>query len=55
MFEYALIKLLIEDVNENNFDPSVVGTSFVHHAGDLALKSHVITAKDGLHLLISLK
>ena len=43
------------DVNENNFDPSVEWISFDHHAGDLALKSPVITAKEGLHLFISLK
>ena len=43
-----------EDVNENNFDPFLVQKSFVHHARN-ALKSPVITAKDGLNLLISLK
>ena len=49
-FTYELRKTI-----SNNFDSSVVGTSFVHHAGDLALKSPVITAKHGLLLLISLK
>ena len=44
-----------QNVNKNNFDLSVVWTSFVHHAGDLSLKPIVITAKNGLHLLIFLK
>ena len=43
------------DLNENNLDSSVVWTSFSHHAGDHTLKSPVITTKDVLDLLISLK
>ena len=41
-----------EDANESNFESSLVWIPFVHHRGDLALKPPVITAKDGLHLLI---
>ena len=44
-----------KDVSGSNFESSEVWTSLVHHAGDLALKSPVSTAKDGLHLLISLQ
>ena len=54
MFAWICVGLLInwekpfEDVNESNFEPSVVWTFLVHHARDLALKSPVITVKDGL-------
>ena len=41
--------------NENNFNPSVVMMSLDHQEEDLAITSPVITHKDGLHLLMSLK
>ena len=44
-----------EEVNDNNFDPSVVLMSLGQKEEDLALKSPVITHKDGLRLLMSLK
>ena len=44
-----------EEVSENNFDPSVVSISLDHHEEDLALKSPVITDKNGLCLLMLLK
>ena len=42
-----------EDVSENNFDPSVLLISVDHQEEDLALKSPLITDKDGLHLFMS--
>ena len=45
----------LEEVSENNFDHSVVLMSLSHHEEDLALKSPLITDKDGLCLLMSLK
>ena len=44
-----------EEVNDGNFDPSVVLMSLGEKEEDLALKSPVITHKDGLWLLMSLK
>ena len=44
-----------EEVDENNFDPSVVLMHLGHQKEDLALKSPVITQKYGLCLLMSLK
>ena len=46
---------LFEEVCENNFDPSVVSISLDHHEEDLALKSPVITDKNGLCLFMLLK
>ena len=43
-----------EEVSENNFDPSVVLMSLDHHEEDFALKSPVITNKNGLHSFMSL-
>ena len=42
-----------EEVNENNFDPSVVSMSLDHHEEDLALKSPVITDKNGLRFYVA--
>ena len=36
-----------EEVSENNFDPSVASMSLDYHEEDLALKSPVITDKNG--------
>ena len=44
-----------EEVSKNNFDPLVILMFLGHHEEALALKSPVITDKDGLPLLMSLK
>ena len=44
-----------EEVNENNFNPSLVFISSGHQDEHLQLKSPVITDKDGLQLFISLR
>ena len=43
-----------EEASENNFYPSVISMSLDHYEEDLALKSPVITDKNGLRLFISL-
>ena len=45
----------LEEVIENNFDPSVVSMSLDHHEEDLSLKSPVITDKNGLRSFMLLK
>ena len=44
-----------EDVNENNFNPSLVFISSDHQEEHLELKPPVVTDKDGLRLFISFK
>ena len=44
-----------EEVTENNFDPSVGSVSLGNHEEDLALKSPIITDKNGLRLFMLLK
>ena len=44
-----------EEVSEYNFGPSLVSMPLGYQEEDLALKSSVITNKDGLCLLILLK
>ena len=44
-----------EDVNVNNFNPSLVFISSDHQEEHLELKSPLITDKDGLRLIISFK
>ena len=44
-----------EDVDENNFNPSLVFISSDHQEKHLELKSPVITDKDSLQLFISFK
>ena len=46
---------LVENFSENSFYPSLVLISSDHQGQDLALKSPVITDKDGLRLFMSLK
>ena len=43
------------EVNENSFDSSVVLMSLGHKEKNIALKSSVVTHKNGLQLLMSLK
>ena len=45
----------LEDVSENNFNPSIVSVSLDHQEEDLELKSPLITDKDGLRLFMYLK
>ena len=42
----------LEDVSENNFNPSIVSVSLDHQEEDLELKSTVIADKDGLRLFM---
>ena len=52
-----LVHLLIEETHSKKLVKtiSVVSMSLDHHQEDLALKSPVITDKNGLHLFMSLK
>ena len=45
----------LEDVNQNNFNPSIVSVSLDHHEEDLELKSPVTADKDGLRLFMLLE
>ena len=45
----------LEDVSENNFNPSIVSVSLDHQEEDLELKSPVTKDKDGLSLFMSFK
>ena len=45
----------LEDVNQNNFNPSIVSMSLDHHEEDLELKSPVTADKDGLRLFMLLE
>ena len=42
-----------EEVSENKFDSFVVSMSLDHHEEDLALKSPVITDKNGLRFYVA--
>lgn len=46
---------LFQEVNENYFDTSVVLMPLCHQEEDVALKSPLITHKDGLRLMMSFK